>query len=85
MAKGNIQKQSDGSVLDFEAQLWAAAEQAVPAPLYEKPEHNSARPEELSDPKSKWLIKDEPQRAEGAENRDEYLAANIFWLPPEAR
>jgi hypothetical protein len=29
MAKGNSQKQSDGSNLDFEAQLWAAA-QAVP-------------------------------------------------------
>ena len=32
MAKGNSQKKSDGSALDFEAQLWAAAEQAVPAP-----------------------------------------------------
>ena len=26
MAKGNIQKQSDGSNLDFEAQLWAAGD-----------------------------------------------------------
>jgi len=25
MAKGNGQKKADGSVLDFEAQLWAAA------------------------------------------------------------
>jgi len=32
MAKGNSQKKGDGSALDFEAQLWAAAEQAVPAP-----------------------------------------------------
>ena len=39
----------------------------------------------FSDPKSEWFIKDEPQRAEVAENRDEYLAANVFWLPPEAR
>jgi type I restriction enzyme M protein len=39
----------------------------------------------FSDPKSEWFIKDEPQRAEAAENRDEYLAANVFWLPPEAR
>jgi len=31
MAKGNS-KTSNGSALDFEAQLWAAAEQAVPAP-----------------------------------------------------
>jgi type I restriction enzyme M protein len=39
----------------------------------------------FSDPKSDWFIKEEPQRAEAAENRDEYLAANVFWLPPEAR
>jgi len=39
----------------------------------------------FSDPKSEWFIKDEPQRRDAAENRDEYLAANVFWLPPEAR
>ena len=32
MAKGNIQKQSNGSTLDFEAQLRTGAGQAVPAP-----------------------------------------------------
>src|SRR5881628_4187853 len=37
----------------------------------------------FSDPKSDWFIKDEPQRKDAAENRDEYLAANVFWLPPE--
>jgi len=39
----------------------------------------------FSDPKSDWFIKDEPERAGAAENRDEYLAANVFWLPPQAR
>src|ERR1700759_1276366 len=39
----------------------------------------------FSDPKSEWFLKEEPQRLEAAENRDEYLAANVFWLPPEAR
>ena len=39
----------------------------------------------FSDPQSEWFIKDEPERKEAAENRDEYLAANVFWLPPEAR
>ena len=34
MAKGNHQKPANASALDFEAQLWAAAEQAVPAPNY---------------------------------------------------
>jgi type I restriction-modification system DNA methylase subunit len=39
----------------------------------------------FSDPRSEWLIKEEPERKQAAENRDEYLAANVFWLPPEAR
>jgi len=85
MAKGNNQKMANGSALQFEAQLWTAAEQAVPAPHLKIPEYNSARPEGLSDPKSEWFIEDEPGRTEAAENRDEYLAANVFWLPPEAR
>ena len=40
MAKGNSQKPSDSSGLDFEAQLWAAAEQAVPASHLEMTEYN---------------------------------------------
>ena len=68
MAKGNNHKQSDGSALDFEAKLWTAA-QAVPAPHCKKTEYNVASPEGLSDPKSEWFIKDEPQRADAAENR----------------
>lgn len=36
MAKGKTQKDSpNDSGLNFEAQLWAAEEQAVPAPRYE--------------------------------------------------
>ncbi len=38
MAKGN-QKPSNGSALDFEARLWAAAGQAVPALHCKKPEY----------------------------------------------
>jgi type I restriction enzyme M protein len=102
MAKGN-QKQSDGSALDFEAQLWAAADKMrghMDASEYKHvclgliflkyiSDAFEEKREQLlfgfSDPKSEWFIKDEPQRAEAAENRDEYLAANVFWLPPEAR
>ena len=101
---------ANDSGLNFEAQLWAAAEQAVPAPQWEEEEYNGARPEGLvlgliflkyisdafeekreqllfgfSDRKSEWFIKDEPERASAAENCDEYLASNVFWLPPEAR
>jgi hypothetical protein len=32
MARGNNQKMANGSTLQFEVQLWTAAEQAVPAP-----------------------------------------------------
>jgi type I restriction enzyme M protein len=110
MAKGNHQKPTNDSGLNFEAQLWAAAEQAVPASHLTMTEYNGARPEGLclgliflkyisdtfeekreqllfgfSDPKSEWFIKDEPERKEAGENRDEYLAANVFWLPPEVR
>ena len=38
----------------------------------------------FSDPKSEWFIKEEAERAQAAEERDEYVAANVFWLPPEA-
>ena len=108
MAKPTSQRPADGSTLNFEAQLWAAADKM--RGHMDAPEYNGARPEGLclgliflkyisdafeekreqllfgfSDPKSEWFIKDEPQRADAAENRDEYLAANVFWLPPEAR
>jgi type I restriction enzyme M protein len=103
MAKGNSQKKSDGSALDFEAQLWAAADKMrghMDASEYKHvclgliflkyiSDAFEEKREQLlfgfSDPKSEWFIEDEPERADAAENRDEYLAANVFWLPPEAR
>lgn len=39
------ESKSNGSALNFEAQLCAAAEQAVPAPHYGMTEYNRARPE----------------------------------------
>jgi type I restriction enzyme M protein len=39
----------------------------------------------FADSKSEWFIKDEKQRPEAADERDQYIAANVFWLPPEAR
>jgi type I restriction enzyme M protein len=103
MAKGNNQKSTNGSALDFEAQLWAAADKMrghMDASEYKHvclgliflkyiSDAFEEKREQLlfgfSDPKSEWFIKDEPGRAEASENRDEYLAANVFWLPPEAR
>jgi len=40
---------------------------------------------ELADPKSAEFIEDAAERAEALEDRDEYRAANIFWVPAEAR
>ena len=101
MAK--TQKTANGSALDFEAQLWAAADKMrghMDASEYKHvclgliflkyiSDAFEEKREQLlfgfSNPKSEWFIKDEPQRRDAAENRDEYLAANVFWLPPEAR
>jgi hypothetical protein len=49
MAKGSSQKKlyTNESGLNFEAQLWDAAEQVEPAPRYEMPEYNRVRPEGL--------------------------------------
>lgn len=40
---------------------------------------------EAADPKSEYHIKNEAQRAKLAEDRDEYLSENVFWVPPKAR
>jgi len=103
MAKGNNQKPTNDSGLNFEAQLWAAADKMrghMDASEYKHvclgliflkyiADAFEEKLEQLlfgfADPKSERFIKDKPQRAEAAENRDEYLAANVFWLPPEAR
>ena len=40
---------------------------------------------ESSDPQSEYYIPQESQRSTLAEDRDEYLAENVFWVPPKAR
>jgi type I restriction enzyme M protein len=40
---------------------------------------------ETANPKSEYYVKEERARYGVAEDRDEYLADNIFWVPPEAR
>lgn len=39
----------------------------------------------LSEPTSQWYIKDPQVRYRTLEDKDEYLADNIFWVPQEAR
>jgi type I restriction enzyme M protein len=38
-----------------------------------------------ADPSTDWYIKEEKARYQVLEDRDEYLADNIFYVPPEAR
>jgi len=40
---------------------------------------------ELADPESSEFIEDAAERAEALEDRDEYRATNVFWVPEEAR
>ncbi len=40
---------------------------------------------EAADPKSEYFVKNEAQRAKVAEDRDEYAAESVFWVPPKAR
>lgn len=103
MAKADNSKQTDGSNLNFEVQLWAANDKMrghMDASEYKHvclglivlkyvsnafEEKCKQRLFRFSDSQSEWFFKEEPQRVEAAENRAEYLAANVFWLPPEAR
>lgn len=105
MGKSTAQKKSNStdSGLNFEAQLWAAADKMrghMDASEYKHvalgliflkyiSDAFEEKREQLlfgfSDPKSDSFIKDEKQRDAAANERDEYLAANVFWLPPEAR
>jgi type I restriction enzyme M protein len=39
----------------------------------------------LGDPKGEWFIVKEDERVAAAESRDEYVAANVFWVPVNAR
>jgi type I restriction enzyme M protein len=38
-----------------------------------------------ADPGSDYYIREERERYRVTEDRDEYIAENIFWVPPEAR
>src|SRR5258706_9692946 len=102
MARGNSQAQNNGG-LNFEAQLWAAADKMrghMDASEYKHvclgliflkyiSDAFEEKREQLllsfADSKSDWFIKDEAQRPEAADERDQYIAAKVFWLPPEAR
>jgi len=48
-------------------------------------EHRQKMETGTADPDSDWYVKDAKQRYAVLEDRDEYLAVNVFWVPKEAR
>lgn len=48
-------------------------------------EHRASLEKEVSDPKSEWYVKEPTARYGALEDRDAYLADNIFWVPKVAR
>jgi type I restriction enzyme M protein len=48
-------------------------------------EHHARLLKEAANPRSESYVKEERARYKVAEDRDEYLAENIFWVPKEAR
>ena len=48
-------------------------------------EHHTKLEQAVADPKSEYYVREPAARYEVLEDRDEYLAENIFWVPKEAR
>lgn len=88
MAKESNQTKSNGLQLDFEATLWAAADKLrgnLDSAEYKHVVLGLIFLKYVSDAfeeKHSALQKD---KGADSEDRDEYLADNIFWTPPEAR
>ena len=87
MAKTN---NGSSANLGFEAQLWAAADALrnnMDAAEYKHVVLGLIFLKYISDAFNEQYAKLEAERAQGAdpEDRDEYLALNIFWVPQQAR
>jgi type I restriction enzyme M protein len=48
-------------------------------------DHRAMIEQGASNPESEWYVREPQERYEVMEDRDEYMAANIFWVPKEAR
>jgi len=90
MAKTTGKHNDSGAALGFEARLWAAADALrnnMDAAEYKHVVLGLIFLKYISDAFEAKHAELEAQRAEGAdpEDPDEYRAASIFWVPPEAR
>jgi type I restriction enzyme M protein len=84
----NTTDKANGSVLGFEATLWAAADKLrgnVDAAEYKHVVLGLIFLKYISDAFEEQHAKLASEPGADAEDRDEYLALNIFWVPVEAR
>ena len=89
MATGKTQKQSSGgSALGFEATLWATADKLrgnLDAAEYKHVVLGLIFLKYISDAFEEKHAELQKEKGADPEDRDEYTAENIFWVPPEAR
>ena len=81
-------QQNGGANLGFEATLWAAADKLrghMDAAEYKHVVLGLIFLKYISDAFEEQHAKLKAEKGADPEDRDEYLATNIFWVPPEAR
>ncbi len=79
---------SNGATLDFEAQLWAAADKLrghMDASEYKHVVLGLIFLKYISDSFEEVHAQLQKEKDANPEDRDEYLAQNAFWVPKEAR
>ena len=79
---------SNGAALDFEAQLWAAADKLrghMDASEYKHVVLGLIFLKYISDSFEEVHAQLQKEKDANPEDRDEYLAQNVFWVPKEAR
>ena len=88
MARGKAEKQNGGANLGFEAKLWLAADKLrghMDAAEYKHVVLGLIFLKYISDAFEEQHTKLAQEKGADPEDRDEYRAVNIFWVPPEAR
>src|SRR5436305_3798670 len=84
----NTTEKGNGSMLGFEATLWATADKLrgnLDAAEYKHVVLGLIFLKYISDAFAEKHAELEKEKGADSEDRDEYTADNIFWVPPEAR
>jgi type I restriction enzyme M protein len=87
-AKKTTKAKTNGATLEFEAQLWLAADKMrghMDAAEYKHIALGLIFLKYISDAFEEVHERLRAEKDADAEDRDEYLAENVFWVPQEAR